>query len=76
MTDATAGAPTALLEVQAIKFIDVRKKEQLYIIFRQGLDEHVINVGKETFEKVGGLVTKSIAERSKQLKETSGNMTK
>lgn len=39
-------------EVKAVKHVDVRGKELLYITIGEGLNQIIINVGKKTYETV------------------------
>ena len=73
--DVTQNAPSAMLEVSAIKFIDVRKKELMYVLFKLGAKEYVINVGKQTFQEVQSLVNQATSLESKQ-KEDALKQTK
>lgn len=44
------------MKVQAIKYKDIRDKEQKYVVIGEGADKVIINVGTKTFDAVEKLV--------------------
>lgn len=43
-------------EVKAVKHVDVRGKELLYITIGEGLNQAIINVGEKTYKRVQEII--------------------
>lgn len=57
-----------MINVQAIRWTDVRNKENLYIKIDNGNEECLINVGQKTFDQVDKIVNPKTKETKKETK--------